>query len=238
MLAGLRSRPGSSSRRGPRASRSRRSGSRARCPRAGGRRASAGAWPARRRGPRRGGGACTRARGRAPSSSSRKPSSNSGLAAAGLGEDEAPLLDVVAEVLPAPAAVELGGLVAVEEDDRGLEQVLDGGDGRGRRPARSAGVFQSRETTPTRLRTSSGSLFQSPRGPWRSLLIRTGARPLARNSSAKLVATTGSLLDQRAPARSRESWSCSWTSSSAPSRYQSCSPKKRRPPSRPARSRP
>ena len=61
--------------------------------------------------------------------------------------------------------------------------------------------FQSRETTATRLRTSSGSLFQSPRGPWRSLLIRTGARPLARNSSAKLVATTGfSVTPRQKPA--------------------------------------
>ena len=49
--------------------------------------------------------------------------------------------------------------------------------------------FQSRETTPTRLRTSSASLFQSPRGRWLSLLIKTGARPLARNSKARLVPT-------------------------------------------------
>ena len=42
----------------------------------------------------------------------------------------------------------------------------------------------------TIFRTSSGSLFQSSDGAWRSLLIKTGARPLARNSSAKLVART------------------------------------------------
>ena len=64
--------------------------------------------------------------------------------------------------------------------------------------------FQSRETTATRLRTSSGSLFQSPRGPWRSLLTRTGARPLARNKSAKLVATVLSALDQRTLPEARE----------------------------------
>ncbi len=51
-------------------------------------------------------------------------------------------------------------------------------------------VFHSCETTPTRLRTSSASLFQSFPGGWRSLLIKTGARPLARNSKARLVATS------------------------------------------------
>ena len=64
--------------------------------------------------------------------------------------------------------------------------------------------FQSRETRPTRLRTSSGSLFQSPPGPWRSLLIRTGARPLARNRSAKLVATSGSASQIAALPEARE----------------------------------
>ena len=75
--------------------------------------------------------------------------------------------------------------------------------------------FQSRETTPTRLRMSSGSLFQSPAGAWRSLLIRTGARPLARNSSAKLVARTRS-LSISGPRQNPLSRFCSWTSSSAP----------------------
>ena len=50
--------------------------------------------------------------------------------------------------------------------------------------------FQSCETIVTMLRTSSGSLFQSCSGAWRSLLIKTGARPLARKSKAKLVATS------------------------------------------------
>ncbi len=97
--------------------------------------------------------------------------------------------------------------------------------------------FQSRETTFTMLRTSSGSLFQSPDGPWTSLLIRTGARPLARNKSAKLVART--LSDSlSAPLQNPPNLSCSWTSSSAPRRYQSYLPKNRKPVSRPARSRP
>ena len=43
------------------------------------------------------------------------------------------------------------------------------------------GRFQSRETNLTRLLTSTGSWFQSPRGGWFSLLIRTGPPPLARN---------------------------------------------------------
>ena len=51
-----------------------------------------------------------------------------GAGAAGVGEEEAPLLDVVAEVLLGQG-VELGGLVAVEEDDGRLEEVGDGGDG-------------------------------------------------------------------------------------------------------------
>ena len=40
-----------------------------------------------------------------------------------------------------------------------------------------------------------------PRGPCRSLLTSTGARPLARNSSAKLVATTGFSRDAPPEAR-------------------------------------
>ena len=59
--------------------------------------------------------------------------------------------------------------------------------------------FQSWETIATMLRTSSGSLFQSPRGRWLSLLIKTGARPLARNSRAKLVADELVLLTAAAP---------------------------------------
>ena len=85
---------------------------------------------------------------------------------------------------------ELRDAVAVEEDDRGLEQVLHRRRWRDRRPARSAGSSSRARPTPTRLRMSSGSLFQSLTGRWRSLLIRTGARPLARNNSAKLVATS------------------------------------------------
>ena len=95
-------------------------------------------------------------------------------------------------------------------------------------------LFQSREMIATRLRTSSGSLFQSENGAWRSLLISTGARPLARNRSAKLVATSS--FSCAAPRQNPESGFWSWTSSSAPSRYQSCGPKNRMPASRPARS--
>ena len=54
-----------------------------------------------------------------------------GVGAAGVGEQEPALLDVVAEVLPGQG-VELGDLVSVEEDDGCLEEVGDGGDGRDR----------------------------------------------------------------------------------------------------------
>ena len=53
---------------------------------------------------------------------------------------------------------------------------------------------------------SSASLFQSPRGRWRSLLIKTGARPLARNSRAKLVATSS--FSWPAPLQNPESLFC------------------------------
>ncbi len=59
--------------------------------------------------------------------------------------------------------------------------------------------FQSRETAPTRFRTSSASLFQSVPWPWRSLLITTGDRPLARKSRAKLVEIDRVALVLRAP---------------------------------------
>ena len=64
-----------------------------------------------------------------------KPCVELGAAATGLGEDEAPLLDKVAEVLSGLGR-KLGRLVAVEESDRGLEHVLDRGARSGRRPAR------------------------------------------------------------------------------------------------------
>ena len=51
-----------------------------------------------------------------------------GARAAGLGHDEAPLVDVVAEG-PLGLGGELGGLVPVEVEDRGLQEVLDGGGG-------------------------------------------------------------------------------------------------------------
>ena len=56
-------------------------------------------------------------------------------AAAGVGEEEAALLDVVAEVLPR-GVVELGGLVAVEEEDRAPGAGRRRRRRRGRRPAR------------------------------------------------------------------------------------------------------
>ena len=117
-------------------------------------------------------------------------------AATGLGEDETPLLDEITQVLPGDRR-KLRSVVAVEEDDGGLKQVWNRGDvGVDDLPGQR--LFQSRETMFTMLRMSSGSLFQSPVGAWRSLLIRTGARPLARKSSAKLVASTWLRLD-RAP---------------------------------------
>ena len=56
-------------------------------------------------------------------------------AAAGLGEDETSLFDEVAKVLFA-LEVEIRRFVAVEENDGGLEHVLDGGAIWDRRPAR------------------------------------------------------------------------------------------------------
>ena len=55
-------------------------------------------------------------------------------------------------------------------------------------------------------------------------MIKTGARPLARNKRAKLVARTFS-DSLSAPIQNPPSLSCSWTSSSAPRRYQSFWPK-------------
>ena len=131
-----------------------------------------------------------------------------------------------------------GTSMAVEEDDRRLEQVLRRVAVPGSTTCQVSRFFQSRETTPTRLRMSSGSLFQSPPGPWRSLLIRTGARPLARNRSAKLVARTGSCLDRARPARTRRA--C-LARGPAPRPPRDTSRARRRtacPVSRPARSRP
>ena len=50
-----------------------------------------------------------------------------GAGAAGVGEQEAALLDVLAEVLLG-LGTELGDAVAIEEDDGGLEEVGDGGE--------------------------------------------------------------------------------------------------------------
>ena len=72
-------------------------------------------------------------------------------------------------------------------------------------------------------------------GRWLSLLIKTGARPLARNSRARLVPT---ISFSPGPLQNPESLFCVRTSSSAPRRYQSFWPKKRTPASRPARSSP
>ena len=149
-----------------------------------------------------------------------------GAGAAGVGEEEAPLLDVLAEVLLG-LGVEYSGTLCPLKKTMGAWRRSATEAMAGSTTCQVRRFFQSRETTATRLRTSSGSLFQSPRGPWRSLLTRTGARPLARNKSAKLVATTGPL---RAPRQKPDSRSWVWTSSSAPRRYQSCWPKKRMPP--------
>jgi len=78
-----------------------------------------------------------------------------GVGAAGVGEEEPALLDVVAEVLLGQG-VKLGDLVSVEEDDGRLEEVGDGGDG-GIDDLPGEDVFQSSATTATSLRTSSGS---------------------------------------------------------------------------------
>ena len=57
-----------------------------------------------------------------------KPVSNSGLEQQASAKMKPPLLDVLAQVLLGQG-IELGGLVAVEEDDGCLEEVGDGGGG-------------------------------------------------------------------------------------------------------------
>ncbi len=57
------------------------------------------------------------------------------VAAAGIGEEKAALLDILADVLPGHT-IEFGSTVSVEEEDRRLEQILDRGIGWGPRPAR------------------------------------------------------------------------------------------------------
>ncbi len=173
MLAGLSSRTGSSSRRGPSASRSPPCGSRARCPRAGGCRESAGAWPARPDDLPTEGGACIPPRGRSLHQLL-EALVELAAAAAGLGEEEAPLLDVFAQVLLGDGR-KLGGLVAVEEDDRGLEQLRRRVATPGSTTCQVSRFFQSRETTFTMLRTSSGSLFQSPTGAMAQLVDQAPA---------------------------------------------------------------
>ena len=101
------------------------------------------------------------------------------------------------------AAGELGGLVAVEEEDRRLEQVLERrGAGVDDLPGQQVSSSRARRCS-TRLRMSSGSLFQSLSGAWRSLLIRTGARPLARNSSGEAGRQDRIALRSGASARTR-----------------------------------
>ena len=118
------------------------------------------------------------------------------VAAAGVGEQEAALLDVVADVLPGRGG-ELRGVVAVEEEDRRLEQVRQPWRCRGRRPARSAGSSSRGRRCRRGCARRRGRCSSRRPGPWRSLLISTGARPLARNSRAKLVASIGSFSYQR-----------------------------------------
>ena len=137
-------------------------------------------------------------------------------AAARLGEDQAAVLDVEAERPPGPLG-EDRVVVAVEVDDRRLEQVLD-------RRVRGVDDLPGDEVLPVRARPIAVRLAASfvvvvpvaRRGPCFSLLIRTGDRPLARKSTAKLVASSGSLSW---PTPCQIPWNGSWsrTSSSAPS---------------------
>ena len=193
-----------------RASRSPPSGSRARSPRAGGRRASARTWPARRRGPRPGAGARSSApRGRPPSSGRGSPRSNSGLAAAGLGEDEARPARRTRGGSACPSASRTRGLVAVEVGDRGLEQVLDAWRSRGRRPARSAGASSRARPAPTRLRTSSRVVVPVVARAVAELVDdHRASGPWPGTAGAKLVATSGSASARCRPASSPASLSC------------------------------
>ena len=59
-------------------------------------------------------------------------------------------------------------------------------------------LFQLCETTLTMFLTSSESFSQSPRGPWRSLLIRTGARPFGEKEERKAGREHGIGLDEAA----------------------------------------
>ena len=64
--------------------------------------------------------------------------------------------------------------------------------------------------------------FQSAAGPWLLLATITGRRPLARNNSAKLVATIESSIRLATNLPESRSWVA--VNIFAPSRYQSCSP--------------
>ena len=126
-----------------------------------------------------------------------KPDVEFAAAAARLGEDEASLLDKFPEVLPGQGG-ELGRLMAVEVDDRRLKQLGNAGDA-GSTTCQVSRFFQLRETMFTMFRMSSGSLSQSPLGPWRSLLIKTGAPALGQKQKREAGRQHRVVLDECAP---------------------------------------
>ena len=160
-----------------------------------------------------------------------EPDVEFGAGAAGIGEEEPALLDVVAEVLLGEA-IELGDLVSVEENDGRLKEVGDRGKGRiDDLPGEE--VFPVAGDDGDEVADVVGIVVPVAPGPMAELVDQDRARPLARNKSAKLVATTGCSVT---PLQKPDSRSWVRTNSSAPWRYQSCWPKKRIPASRPARS--
>ena len=124
-------------------------------------------------------------------------------AAAGIGEDETSLVDELASFCLAWGS-KLGCFVAVEEDDRGLEHLLNGRDlGVDDLPGEQVlpVVRDDRDDVANIVRVVVPVRF----GRMGSLLIKTGARPLARKSSAKLVATSS--FSWPPPARTRRACS-------------------------------
>ena len=109
-------------------------------------------------------------------------------AAARLGEDEAAPLDVLPSASFA-APVSSGALWPLRYRIGAIERSAAVAVSRST-TCQFSGRFQLCETARTRWRTSSGSTIQSFPGACLAFWMRTGARPLPRNSRAKLVATS------------------------------------------------
>ena len=166
----------------------------------------AGAWPARPDDPRERGRSLYSSSGKISFISCLKPWSNSRLPQQASAKMKPPCSTKSRRFCLADGR-ELGRVVAVEEDDRGLEQVRDGGDRRDRRPARSAGSSSRARRRSTRLRTSSGSLFQSPVGAMAELVDQDRRAALGQEQQGEAGRQDRVVLDQRALARTRRACS-------------------------------